>query len=451
MKRISLAVISGMLAVTVTACTGGSESNKGGAAVAADGKKIVTVSVLQADKFLKLAEQQYERSHPDIDIQIKEYQAAPDGGNTSMKLGMDSASFEKYVNSVNTEVLSGKGADLISLQNLPVSKYAGKKLLADLNEMMANDKAFDINQYYGNILNSTKQDGGLYAMPLSFSLNTLLGDAAAIRAAGVPIDDRQWTWDKFAEIAKQLTRDSDGDGTPDKYVMTNNPPESLLVNVLGDHYGKYVDPAKGEARFDSKEFMDLMKQIKQMYDDGLLSDEATSWGNQFFSPWSVNSLENFVLYPKSVYDDGKVYRKPGTDQGITFLSRMMFGINAKSGVKPEAWDFLKFLLSEDMQSSPDLNGFPLHRAVAEKQLGELQEKLKQGAIKLLNGAVPKPLTDEELQSVREMIAEANSFTQSDAKVNSIVGEESKSYFAGQKSAEETAKLIQNRVTTYLNE
>jgi len=36
-------------------------------------------------------------------------------------------------------------------------------------------------------------------------------------------------------------------------------------------------------------------------------------------------------------------------------------------------------------------------------------------------------------------------------VLNIAGEESLAYLSGRKTAEEVAKLIQNRVTTYLNE
>ncbi|MDG0793993.1 hypothetical protein OMP38_26595 [Cohnella ginsengisoli] len=37
------------------------------------------------------------------------------------------------------------------------------------------------------------------------------------------------------------------------------------------------------------------------------------------------------------------------------------------------------------------------------------------------------------------------------KIGDIIREESKAFFTGQKSAEAVAKLIQNKVTTYLNE
>ncbi|WP_195574938.1 hypothetical protein [Paenibacillus sp. 1001270B_150601_E10] len=52
---------------------------------------------------------------------------------------------------------------------------------------------------------------------------------------------------------------------------------------------------------------------------------------------------------------------------------------------------------------------------------------------------------------KQLINSVSRFIPSYDKVVSIAKEESVSFFRGQKSAEEAAKLIQNRISTYLNE
>jgi len=452
MKKAILAAMGGLIAAALTACDGGTPGEREASASAKDGKTVVTISVLQADRLLRLAEHMYEQAHPDIDIQIKEYTATPGGESGQMNLAPESGTVEKYVNSVGTEILSGKGADLIELQRLPVAKYAEKKVLADLNELIAGDSSFDVNSYYGNILNPTRINGGLYAMPINFALKMMIGDKVSIDNSGVKLDDRAWSWDQFAELAKRLVKDSDGDGKPDKYAMTSSEPDSMLVNLTLDRYGEYVDAVNKQAHFDSQPFRQLLKQVKTLYDEGLVSGEPASWGEQYFSPWTANSLENLILYPQSVYDgNGSIYRKPGEGEGITFSSKMMLGINANSRVKKEAWDFLKFMLSDEIQSSPELGGLPLLRTVTDRTFDEIQQQLQSGSVKTVTGVAPQPLTEQELQSLKAMMEEAGAFTKSDPKIISILFEEAKSYFAGQKAAEEVARLIQNRVTTYLNE
>ena len=42
-------------------------------------------------------------------------------------------------------------------------------------------------------------------------------------------------------------------------------------------------------------------------------------------------------------------------------------------------------------------------------------------------------------------------TSVDSKITEIINEESSAFFAGQKSAEETADIIQSRIKVYINE
>ena len=64
----------------------------------------------------------------------------------------------------------------------------------------------------------------------------------------------------------------------------------------------------------------------------------------------------------------------------------------------------------------------------------------------------QPFTDEEAEEIESFILNAlkNSY-QADHTIDSIVREEIGAYFAGEKSAEQTAEYIQNRVEIYLSE
>ena len=63
----------------------------------------------------------------------------------------------------------------------------------------------------------------------------------------------------------------------------------------------------------------------------------------------------------------------------------------------------------------------------------------------------KPLTEEEIQQFRDLTDEVSRVWETDQSLFEIIDEETKPFFAGDKSADETAKTIQNRATTYLNE
>ena len=63
----------------------------------------------------------------------------------------------------------------------------------------------------------------------------------------------------------------------------------------------------------------------------------------------------------------------------------------------------------------------------------------------------KPLTEEECDAYRDYVASASGRSEYDGSIQEIVEEEAEAYFNGDKSADEVADIIQNRVTTYINE
>lgn len=379
----------------------------------------------------------FEEKHTDILIEIKEYSAEGESKEGNL---------EKYVQTTNTQLLSGKGADLIDLDvsGLQVGKYVNKNALVDLNEMMNNDKSFDSNRYYMNILENVKMNGGLYALPTRFFLDTLTGDSEGIKKAGVQINDKDWTWSQFAKAGKQLN------SKEGRYAMGNTPPEQMLGYLVADNYSTLVDNSKRKANFTSPFFTDLLKQVKGMYDEKVITVDAINFGDAYFYPTLLFSPDDYFAGPADFFKQGKVYSKPrvnGQESGGSFKGHKSIALNANSKVKQEAWEFIKFLLSEDVQTQPKLQGFSVNKSVNEKKLEGLAVK---GSV-TSNSGTNVPVTAEGIQTLKQMIANANIFITDDSKIQSIVAEEAKAYFSGQKSVDDVAKLIQNRVTTYINE
>lgn len=60
-------------------------------------------------------------------------------------------------------------------------------------------------------------------------------------------------------------------------------------------------------------------------------------------------------------------------------------------------------------------------------------------------------TDEEIDQVKELLEAAKPVKDSDNLVMAIIEEEVQAFYAGQKSAEDVAKIIQSRVQLYVDE
>jgi len=428
------------LTMTLAACSGGASLKKKEGQQGQDGKKTVVLSVLQADPVYSLAEKQYEEKHPNVDIQIKEY-VKGEGSNQE-------GDIEKYVNTTNTELLTGKGADLISLnvKDLPVRKYVDKKLLVNLSSLMKEDATFDSSQYEMNILDGAKMNGGLYTLPLRFTLNSFMGDAKAIEESGVKFDDSKWTWSEFITVGKSLA--ASGGHT---YSIGNTSREQMLYDLFTDNYKRIVNEEKRPASFDTKEFALLMEQVKTLFEEKVVTDAEVDAGDYFFSTVWIFSPADYFVMPSLIFEKGKgkIYNKPlaaGQQAGDSFTMQMTLGLNANSTVQAEAWDFIKFLMSEEIQTMPDHQSFSIHKKVNEKTLQDLQNK---GSIDAMGSTVPVMKADIDM--IKQMMQNASTPEKHDSKIRTIITEEVKGYYSGQKSAQAVAELVANRVTTYLNE
>ncbi|MEH7308224.1 ABC transporter substrate-binding protein [Neobacillus drentensis] len=418
--------------------------------VSRDEKKTITISVLGKHPDFVLAAKEYEKKHPNIKIELKSF-ASGGGALSALQL-------EKYVAQTTTEVLSGKGADLFILndQSLPLDRYIDKNAFVNLNQYIEKDTSFDKSQYYMNILEHSKVNGGLYVLPTHFSLGALIGNQEAISKTGVQIDDRQnWTWDRFTEISKQLK----AKGTLDTAMVVS--PVGILNPLVfsNENYDQLVDTEKNEAHFDSPFFIDLLERVKKMYDDNVLSDNQVGvMRTTYFTSSPIYSANDYAMRAAIYYQNAaNIYDFPHSSEkesGVTFSGYDRYAMNANSTVKMEAWDYLKFLLSYEIQTQSVSGMFPVNIAANEKEFtdvieGKVENTKGSGGKGGKGGAVT--VSEASLEPLKQMISEANTQIRWNEKIRTIIEEESNSYFKGQKSAQSVADIIQNRVMTYLNE
>ncbi|TVX93215.1 ABC transporter substrate-binding protein [Paenibacillus agilis] len=406
----------------------------------AAGKTIVTFSIKELNPFYQVVEKKFEAKYPDIDLEIKAHKQM--GGK------WEPGEYGQYIKTMNTEVLAGKGADVIEMSSLPIGKYVNKNLLVNMSDLMEKDQPLNKNDLQMNVLDAGKINGGLYTMPYSFSLRTFVGDGDALKSAN--IDDKSWTWQQFGDISKNLIEQT---GKGDKrYALAGEPQELILQEMVVDNYKELVDRTNQKANFDSPFFITMMEEIKRMYENGVMTSEAAEPGKQLFYSMRIPSPEEFIT-PYMLFNNPKLLHKPhaeGQSGGPRIFFSDQLGIKSSSKVKDEAWTFIAFLLSEEVQTLQEREGFSLLTSLNDKKLNEIQEQMKNGTYKLPDGkSVTVP--DEAFAQFKQLIQEANNYAPWDAKVTNIVYDEAIAFFAGQKSAENVAKLIQNKVTTYLNE
>jgi len=466
MKK-GLFILLTIMIMLVSACSSATGGNSGGKQTPSGGQESTTPPKEETDKpknsnekktivfstffpsdFFKEAKKKYEAKHPNITIDLKYIESDDANGEVNL---------EKFIKTTGTALLSGKGPDLIEMDQLPSGDYIKKQLLVNMSEMIDKDPTFKKEQYFGNILDGIKINGGIYGMPMGFFIYGLFGNETMIGKSGVKIDDSHWNWSQFILAAKELVKKVD----ENQSVLGRIEPEYMITQLVNDQYGTFVDKESGKANFESAAFTNLLKEVKSLFDDKIMSGDK---GFPIFRDIQINSPEDYIRESKQsefltedLVHKTKLYLKPiasGQQSGGSFRTYQTVGMNAKSAVKEEAWDFVKFMHSEEMQHKAGSAGFPLSKASYSRVV---QDVLKKGTVMSDQPMGPMKgkkfeITQKDIDDLDKFLTGAKYSVQfNNSHIDDIIREESLAYFTGQKTPEAVAKLIQNRVTTVLNE
>lgn len=440
-------VMLSIMSLLLAACSsGGKEAGQQPGA-----QKNIVIATPVASPYLKEAVQKFEAIHPDIHVEIKEYftaMKAKQDANGQVTQNISLLEVEKYTQSITTQILSGKASDLIATDFLPKDKFIKKQAFANVRELMDSDGSFQKSEYY--LVDSGASNEGLYVVPTSFSLTGLVqGNKSLMEQAEIALDDKTWTWDQVSDLSKQLKEKAG----QDTYAFLDIDPTYLMMGDLQRYY------QRDSASFDSDAFRNAMQQVKTLYDQKAMPIEfGADHSKGLFSFADMSNPTGALV--SILNPEMSIYRAPsftGQTGEIGYEAGEAYAINNKSQVKPEAWKFLSFMLSEEMQDSTELSGFPLNKAAAKKKIQQAREQIEQSAGE---GADSTPISfplpdakafDQAEETLKSVMESAVSSSSADLEITNIVMQEFAYYMNGQKTAEEVSQLIQNRVTTYLNE
>lgn len=424
----------------------------------------LTIAVVTKDRYLDTAVKKFKKLHPGVSVEVKEYTSKP---LPSEGVLPDSGDIEKYVTAVNTQLMSGRGSDLILLDNLPYQTYAEKHLLVDLGRLMQSDQSFESGKYYQNIFEALEYKGKLYGLPLTIGIDMIAADRTLLDKSQVQIDDSNWGWNDFVKTAEKVIKVNQNGGTQEMYALAGMDEKELIATLVKENYSKLVDPKKKTANFTGHEFLDLLNLSKYLIDHKLVNTDTSqtyitdlaSRGKLIFNLTTLRGFFDLQM-AKTIFREGVQFLKlPGNEGDLFFSTESMYGISSKSSNHKLAWEFLKVLVSDDMMTQV-IWGSPINKSVLPQIARNTTRILqKNGGIMRINGVngiqassiTLQPPTQKDVDYMANLLSKANVYIGTNQKIISIVQEETAAFLRGQKTAKTTARLIQDRVSTYLNE
>lgn len=366
--------------------------------------------------------------------------------------------YETSMSAYNQAILDGTAADIVNVQWSDYKSYARKGLYADLGKLMDNDSDIRREDYFENVLKAYEVDGKLCAIPVSFSINTLTGKSSV------------WGTENGIEMKEieQMIRNTPKDVVLMDYITKN----SWLYVALQGTMDHYIDWTTGNCSFDSEEFISLLEIANTFPSEYDYDEEAMNAMEKYQSEKVL--LENSSYYAIADYQITKAlfgekvtaigYPGAAGNGGAIGNSGNLLAISDQCQYMDGAWEFIKYMLSEDYQTNHIYFGNPIHKGAFEKKLEEAAEAEYYTNEKGEKVESPKMTygwdnveisvyhaTEEDMKEYREIVEGAVILASYDEGIMTMITEEVEPFFAGQKNAKDVASIIQSRVKIYVNE
>jgi multiple sugar transport system substrate-binding protein len=115
-----------------------------------------------------------------------------------------------------TSIAAGTPPDVFLLDNIDIPAFAARDVLLDLGPYLRRI-GLDLEDFDRRVRDIFTVEGKLLALPKGFTPMVVVYNRRLFREAGIPEPGSDWTWEDFTRAARQLTRDTDGDGEVDQY------------------------------------------------------------------------------------------------------------------------------------------------------------------------------------------------------------------------------------------
>ncbi|MGF7058758.1 extracellular solute-binding protein [Brassicibacter mesophilus] len=394
--------------------------------------------------FFANAAKKFEKTYPDIKITVK---TNPD------------LDYKQYREKLNTELMAGKGTDILYLDSgNSLITYIEKDILVNLDDMIKKDKNINLDDYNKSIIDLSRYKDKLYTMPINYyQFYGFILNEKLLNEKGISLDDNM-TWRDVYNLSESLNKNS----KEKIHVLPKMQEELLFEQIIWQDIDYYLDKDKKEARFDGKEFINTLELFKTIKEDGIMHPEIT-WDHILQEYGTLETeLNNIAICPGQIHayhyinsfgaffnNNFKVVSAPkGEYTGNRLFYSDFLSINTNSKYKEEAWEFIKFMLTEEIQTTNE-GVFHVNNKANEKQIAEIfefQEKYKS----VMEKNKLYYVKEEDIKELDRIIENLNKSGTGDPFYD-VIYKEIESFLKGEKTAEETAKMIQNKAEIYLLE
>ena len=419
-------------------------------------EKELTIYSLYDNILIRQAITVFQKNNPDVFVNFEI-------GLT----GEDAVTVTDAVKTLNINIMSGQGPDILLLNGMPADSYMEKGLLMDISDVIAG--VADTDGIFENIAAAYKKEDQIMAVPMRFSFPVATGKTELV--------SRYQDLDSLAAVAEQLRTEN-----PEAKSVIGSMPADVLIRLflvnaapfwiaedgtldetsLTGFYTslkKIQDAQMGAAGQSEVSQMQEKDQERQALDVASFMTTSTyqlgimGYDNTRIGISNAANADDlcWILSMISKLGDAEYKTVPGD----VYIPIDPLAISSKSENAELAKRFMTMMLQSDIQSV-QVSGYPINKKVFDSNMEkpadfidsyDMVDEGGEGAFHL-ERIWP---SESDADQFKQKIAGLNTPALLDDMINRTVMEEGKKCLGSEETVEEAAKNVMKKISIYLAE
>jgi ABC-type glycerol-3-phosphate transport system substrate-binding protein len=265
------------------------------------------------------------------------------------------------------------------------------KSMLPLQDLVSRDIDTDVYLYPEDFFAAGSYEGSLYILPKRYDgIGVMVYNKSLLESKGLALPDspypKKLTVEEFAELADQISEDTNGDGVNDIFGC-----DPMFYGITYSWFGIQNDGMGNDYKSPAWTSPEMLDMLRYIYRGQVEEGWALPWGEnrlEWFKSGKLGMMTDFGLYLlpelKTITDfEWGVAARPGLEAPINRPGGIAVFKDSKN--TEGAWEFAKFL-STDIRAQTALSsafGMGVTKASAEKFLSTFDRDLSYMATAVL--------------------------------------------------------------------
>lgn len=351
---------------------------------------------------------------------------------------------------LNTELLSGKGPDILFLDHLNTDIYIEKKILENLNDIVEKNE----ESLFDNIINEYEKDSNIYSIPTAFSIPIIIGqDVSDIK----DLNSLILKCEENINNEEIILNISSAEEIIDTFY------DSISTNILKDDKSLNIEAIKDSLN-KLKEIYDLTASNLSDYEEEIIQDNRQYIDN-FLALYLVHKNANINICNINSYKDilflSGVQKQYNCEYSLwnsnnenCFKPKDIISVNSNSKNKDISKEFINSILKGSFYNT-ELSNLSVNKEVFKSVLYEIKDYDSGVVIMDENGEGDLleaiKLTENDIENITNYTSSLNKVINSNSIILDKVKNEFISYIEGDINIEEAINKINDNLEIYLSE